>query len=165
MPAPPPPLLLSFRRITLLRSLPQRRTGMTLVEILAVVVILGLVAGTLLVGFSGSFGKAKHELAKSGIAVIASKLELYRIEKGQWPANDVGLGALSDGHTSPGASYYLGPDKLLDPWGRQYLYLTPGPAGHPYEILSYGADGQPGGESGTENADLTSTNLRSEPKP
>jgi general secretion pathway protein G len=133
---------------------------MTLVEILAVVVILGLVAGTLLVGFSGSFGKAKHELAKSGIGVIVSKIEAYRIEHSAWPDNDQGLIVLSDGHASPTASYYLGPDKLLDPWGRNYLYIAPGPDGHPYEVISYGADGQPGGEAGSENADITSTNLR-----
>ena len=135
-------------------------TAMTLVEILAVVVILGLVAATLLVGFSGTFGRAKHELAKSGIGVIVSKIELYKIEVGHWPDNDLGLTALSDGHAVPTASYYLGHDKLTDPWGRPYLYLTPGPSGQPFEVITYGADGQPGGEAGTEDADLSSTNLR-----
>ena len=65
---------------------PREWRGMTLVEILAVVVILGLIAGTLLVGFSGSFGKAKHELAKSGIGIVASQLEKYRLEHGAWPS-------------------------------------------------------------------------------
>jgi len=134
--------------------------GMTLVEILAVVVILGLLAGTLLVGFSGAFGKAKHELAKSGIGVIVSKVELYRIEKQTWPSNDLGLAALSEGQAAPTASYYLSRDQLRDPWNRLYLYVTPGPDGHPYEIISYGADGQPGGEPGSENADISSVNLR-----
>jgi len=133
---------------------------MTLVEVLAVVVILGLIAGTLLVGFSGAFGKAKHELAKSGIGVVVSKIELYRIERGGWPDNDQGLALLSDGKASPTASYYLGSDKLHDPWGRPYLYITPGPDGHPYEVISYGADGQPGGASGSEEADISSVNLR-----
>jgi general secretion pathway protein G len=132
--------------------------AMTLVEILAVVVILGLIAGTLLVGFSGTFGKAKHELAKSGIGVVVSKLELYRIERSAWPGNDLGLARLSDGYAVPTDSYYLGPDKLIDPWGNPYLYLTPGPNGHPYEVVTYGADGQPGGEG--ENADISSSNLR-----
>jgi general secretion pathway protein G len=131
---------------------------MTLVEVLAVVVILGLLAGTLMLGFSGTFGKAKHELAKSGIGVVVSKLELYKLEHDQWPSNDVGLAVLSDGYAVPTDPYYLGPDKLLDPWGNQYLYITPGPGGHPYEVSSYGADGQPGGEG--ENADLSSANVR-----
>ena len=138
------------------------RRGMTLVEILAVVVILGLVAGTLLVGFSGSFGKAKHELAKSGIGLIVSKIELYHIDRGIWPSNEQGLKALSDGNAPPTSSYYLGTDKLLDPWGRPYLYMVPGPDGHPYEVLSYGSDGQPGGVIGAEESDLTSVNLRAD---
>ena len=135
------------------------RRAMTLVEILAVVVILGLIAGTLLVGFSGAFGKAKHELAKSGIGVIVSKIEVYRIEKSSWPSNDQGLAGLTDGQAAPTASFYLSKDKLTDPWGRPYLYICPGPDGHPYEILTYGADGQPGGAAGSEEADLSSVNL------
>lgn len=136
--------------------------GMTLVEILAVVVILGLVAGTLLIGFSGSFGKAKHELAKSAIGIIVSQIEKFRLEKGSWPTNDLGLAVLTDGQASPTAAYYLSPGQLRDPWNRQYLYVAPGPNGHPYEVLSYGADGQPGGTLGTEDADITSVNLRGE---
>lgn len=142
-------------------SLPvSHQRGMTLVEVLAVVVILGLIAGTLVIGFSGSFGKAKHELARSGIGVIVSKLEVYRIEHGSWPGNDLGLQALTDGQAAPTASYYLSPDKLTDPWGNPYLYVTPGPDGHPYEVISYGANGQPGGAPGSEDADLSSVNLR-----
>ena len=131
---------------------------MTLVEILAVVVILGLIAGILLVGFSGSFGKAKHELAKTGIGVVVSQLEKYRLEHGTWPVNEEGLAVLSDGHATPQLSYYLNPGQLLDPWDRPYMYVTPGPDGHPYEVTTYGADGQAGGEA--ENADVTSVNLR-----
>jgi general secretion pathway protein G len=130
---------------------------MTFVEILAVVVILGLIAGTLLVGFSGAFGKAKHELAKSGIGVIVSKLEIYRMDKQSWPGNDVGLSALAN--APPTSAYYLTPDQLIDPWRRPYLYVCPGPDGHPYEIISYGADGAPGGGVGTEDADISSVNL------
>lgn len=138
----------------------RRRHGMTLVEVLAVVVILGLIAGTLAVGFSGAFGKGKRELAKAGIGQVIAKLELYKMEKSDWPSTDVGLAALTDGLAAPTAAYYLPADRLLDPWGRRYLFLTPGPNGHPYEVLTYGADGQPGGEG--ENADLSSINLRGE---
>lgn len=137
-----------------------RGRGMTLVEVLAVVVILGLVAGTLLVGFSGSFGKAKHELAKSAIGQVAGRIELYRIEHSAWPTNEEGLAILSDGHATPGASYYLKPDQLIDPWDRPFLYITPGPDGHPYEVITYGADGAPGGED--ENADVSSVSLKGE---
>lgn len=136
---------------------PSRR-GLTLVEVLAVVVILGLIAATLVVSFSGTFGKARHELARTGIGIIAQKLETYRIEKGVYPGNDSGLKALSDGQATPAASFYVPPGSLLDPWSNPYLYVSPGPNGLPFEVISYGADGQPGGEG--ENADLTSANLR-----
>jgi general secretion pathway protein G len=131
---------------------------MTLVEVLAVVVILGLLAGTLLVGFSATFGKAKTELAKTGVGVVAGKLELHRIERGAYPANDVGLAALGEPLATPAQSYYLPKDKLVDPWGREWLYVVPGPNGHPYEVLTYGADGQPGGVG--EDLDISSAHLR-----
>ncbi len=134
------------------------RRGMTLVEVLAVVVILGLIAGTLVVRFSGVFGKARHELAKSGIGVIVSRVELYKLEHGQWPGSNTGLALLSDGQAAPTAAYYLSHDQLLDPWGFEYQYIAPGPGGHPYEVISLGADGQLGGED--ENADVSSLNLR-----
>jgi general secretion pathway protein G len=131
---------------------------MTLVEVLAVVVILGLLAATLAVGFSGAFGKGKQELAKTGIGLIVGRLEMYKIEHDGWPDNAVGLSALSDGHADPSDAYYMNPDNLLDPWGRPYLFVTPGPDGKPFEVLSYGADGLPGGSG--ENADVSSARLR-----
>lgn len=132
--------------------------GMTLVEILAVVVILGIIAATLAVGFSGSFGKAKRELAKTGIGQLIDRVEIFRIEKGAWPTNDLGLKALSDGYAAPTDSYYVEPSKLLDPWNRPYFFVAPGPDLRPYEIVTYGADGSPGGQG--ENADVTSVDLR-----
>jgi len=63
------------------------RRAMTLVEVLAVVVILGLLAGTLAVGFSGAFGKGKHELAKTGIAQVVGRLELLKMDRGTFPAS------------------------------------------------------------------------------
>jgi len=131
--------------------------GMTLVEVLAVVIILGMLAATLAVGFSGSFGRAKHELAKTGIGQIVQKLEVYRMAKSSWPSNDVGLAALTDGQAKPTDAYYLDPSKLQDPWKRPYHFLTPGPNELPYEVLTYGADGQPGGNG--EDADLSSASL------
>jgi len=134
------------------------RRGMTLVEVLAVVVILGLLAGTLAIGFSGAFNKGKRELAKTGVGVISQRVELYHQEHDSYPPNDIGLAVLSDGHADPAGTYYVGPDRLLDPWGNPYYIAVPGPDGHPYEIVSYGADGEVGGTD--ENADITSLNLR-----
>jgi general secretion pathway protein G len=134
------------------------RRAMTLVEVLAVVVILGLLAGTLAVGFSGAFAKGKRELAKTAIGQIVARLELFKMEKSAWPSPEQGLAALTTGQAKPTDPYYMSEDKLLDPWGQRYYLIIPGPDGHPYEILSYGADAQPGGEG--ENADVSSINLR-----
>lgn len=134
------------------------RRGMTLLEILAVVVILGLLASTLVVSFSGSFSKAKQELGRTGIGQIQQKLEIYHLEKDDWPSNELGLHALSEGYANRSSSYYIDADKLIDPWGRPYYFVVPGPGDHFYEVLSYGADGVVGGEG--KDADISSTNLR-----
>lgn len=141
---------------------PSRATqrGFTLVETLAVLVILGLLASVLLVNFSGGVGRGKQELAKTGIGVVVQKVEMYRVDKGQWPPNDLGLAVLSDGHSKPTDAWYLGKDQLLDPWKRPYVFAAPGPDEHPYEVVSLGADGHLGGDG--ENADLTSVHLRGE---
>jgi general secretion pathway protein G len=133
---------------------------MTLVEVLAVVVILGLIAGTLMVSFSGTFGKAKRELAKTSIANVVGKLEAYRIEKNGYPPSDAGLAVLVAPAANPSNAFYLPSDKLLDPWGRQFLYVVPGPGGEPFEVISLGADGKQGGIG--EDEDLSSAHLRDE---
>jgi len=142
------------------RSRCSLRRAMTLVEVLAVVVILGILAATLAVGFSGAFGKGKQELAKTGIGLIVGRLEIYKMEHDAWPDNAVGLAVLTDGHAAPADAYYLSPDNLRDPWGRTYLFAAPGPEGRPFEVISYGADGQPGGTG--EDADVSSARLRGE---
>lgn len=134
------------------------RSAMTLVEVLAVVVILALIASTLAVGFSGAFGKGKQELARTGIGQVMAKLELYRMEFDAFPSIEEGLAAITDGLAPPAAAYYMPGDRLLDPWGRRFLYLSPGPEGHPFEVITLGADGRPGGEG--ESADISSANLR-----
>ena len=130
---------------------------MTLVEVLVVVAILGLLATVLTVGVAGALGQGKHEIAKTGIGVLQQKVETYYLAKDQWPSVDVGLQQLSDGHSKPTDAFYLKPEQLRDPWGNSYLFVVPGPSDHPYEIVTYGADGQPGGEG--ENADISSVNI------
>lgn len=134
-----------------------RARGMTLVEVLAVVVILGLLATTLTLSFRGQVGRAKRELAKTGIGVVVNALETYALETGALPTMEEGLTALT--RTPPGRGEpYLKADKLRDPWGNLFLYITPGP-NSAYQVMSYGADGQLGGEPGSEAEDVTSDDL------
>ena len=127
---------------------------MTLIEILAVVVILGLLAVTLTVGITAKLGRAKQEIVKTQIAQIVSQIQAFQLEKRTIPTMSQGLVQLS---ADPASIYYLEAAKLRDPWGNPYHYLVPGPNGLPFEIATYGADNQPGGEG--ENADVSSAQL------
>ena len=132
------------------------RRAMTLVEILAVVVILGLVAGISIVGFGGMFETAKHETAKSAIAVVVERIEAYNIATGDYPSDEEGLSVLTS--AAPTAPYFLTDDATLDPWNRPFEYIRPGTDGMPYEVVTFGKDGVTGGDDA--NTDLSSASLR-----
>jgi general secretion pathway protein G len=129
--------------------------ALTLVEILAVIVILGLLATTLSVGISSKMSKAKKELARTQIVQIEGQVQMFQLDTRRIPPASGGLEALS---ADPAASWYVEPSRLRDPWGNPFKYLVPGADGHPYEIVSYGADGRPGGTG--DDADITSIKLR-----
>lgn len=135
-------------------AVPVHHAAMTLVEILAVVVILGLLAATLTVGISGKMGKAKKELARTQIAQLVGQVQTFQLDTRQLPPVGAGLGALS---ADPAASWYVEAARLKDPWGNPYRYLVPGTSGQPFEIVSYGADGRSGGSG--DDADISSAKL------
>jgi len=124
--------------------------GMTLIEIMVVLVIIGLVASAVAVNVVGRLGEAKVKQAETDVRNIASQgVDAYRVMRGRYPTTEEGLNALI------GEKFVKANKggKLVDPWGREYIYLQPGQA-HPdaFDVKSYGADGQPGGEG--ENADI-----------
>ncbi|MEM9372523.1 MAG: type II secretion system major pseudopilin GspG [Planctomycetota bacterium] len=131
-----------------------RRSGMTFVELLAVLVVLGMIAGVLTVSFAGRFARGKREIARTQIAMLTQAVETYRIEHGDWPPIHDGLAVLVPPVASPTAAYFLKHEQISDPWNRTYVFITPGPDGFPYEILTYGSDHAPGGQG--EAADLSS---------
>lgn len=133
------------------------RRGMTFVELLAVLVILGLVAGVLTVSFAGRFARGKQEIAKTQLSLLSQAVETYRIEHGDWPPIDQGLGVLTSPAASPTAPYFMKPNQIRDPWNQPYALIVPGPDGHPYEIVTYGSDAQPGGTG--ESTDLSSVSI------
>ena len=124
--------------------------GMTLIEIMVVLVIIGLVASAVAVNVVGRLGEAKVKQAETDVRNIASQgVDAYKVMRGRYPTTEEGLGALiSEKFIKANKG-----GKLLDPWNREYIYLYPGQA-HPdaFDVKSYGADGQPGGEG--ENADI-----------
>ncbi len=125
--------------------------GMTLIEILVVLVILGLIATAVAVNVVGRAGQARVDRAKTDVQRIATDgVEAFKVMRGRYPTTEEGLKILMD-------EKFLKPNspegKLKDPWDREYIYLYPGQA-HPdsFDVKSYGADGQPGGDG--ENADI-----------
>ncbi len=127
------------------RAAASSQRGMTLIEIMVVLVIIGLIASAVAVNVIGSLGEAKMKQAKTDLHTLENCLDLYKIDKNRYPSTEEGLQALVTSGKCKA--------QLKDPWGRDYVYLYPGQA-HPdsYDVKSYGADGQPGGEG--ENADI-----------
>jgi len=124
--------------------------GMTLIEIMVVIVILGLIATAVAYNAIGFTGRARVSRAKDDVHRIADGVDTFRMLHGRYPTTEEGLKALID-------EKILKPNNdkgtILDPWNRDYVYLSPGQA-HPdsFDVKSYGADGQPGGDG--ENADI-----------
>lgn len=125
--------------------------GMTLIEILVVLVIIGLIATAVAVNVVGAGEKARIDRAKSDVQRIASEgVEAYKVMRGRFPSTEEGLDMLVKEKFLKANSKE---GKLLDPWNRPYVYLYPGQDhADAFDVKSYGADGQPGGEG--ENADI-----------
>ncbi len=119
--------------------------GMTLIEIMVVITILGLIAAAVAVNVVGQLGEARVKQAKTDLHTLENCLDLYKIDKGRYPTTEEGLQALVTAGKCKA--------QLKDPWQHDYVYLNPGQA-HPdsYDVKSYGADGQAGGEG--DNADI-----------
>lgn len=127
------------------------RRGMTLVEIMIVIVIIGILMTTIGIGVSGALQDARIDTTKTQIGQIEQALTIYAAKnKGKYPSTSEGL--------SPVMKYLKNEDALLDQWGNEFQYFAPASDGKsPYEIISLGADGQEGGSDA--NADIKSTEL------
>lgn len=124
---------------------PRAQSGMSLLEIIIVIVLIGAVLTLVGSRVLGGADRGKANLAKSQIQTLAGKVENYQLDTGSLPAR------LEDLVTQPGnASGWLGPyakpAELKDPWGHQIDYRAPG-EGQPFELVSLGKDGESGGES------------------
>ena len=136
--------------------------GFSFIEVMIVVVILAILATLLIPRVMGRTEDAKRAAAKAQISNIDSALQLYKLDNGNIPTTEQGLKALverpASGPAAPNwkAGGYL-PKVPVDPWGAPYKYTTPSTQGGEFEIISFGADGVPGGEG--KNADIVSWDL------
>ncbi len=132
--------------------MPKRRSsGFTLIELLIVIVILGLLLSLVAPTMFSKVSSSQRKTAKAQMQMLSTSLDTYRLDLGSYPP------ALEELRASTKPNWdgpYLPKDVPLDPWGHPYIYRVPGDNGQPYALLSYGKDGQPGGEG--DNEDITS---------
>ena len=142
----------------MLRWLKSDESGLTLIEIMIVIVILGLLASFIAPRVLSAPDKAKVAIAKQDIGALENALEMYAIEVGDYPTVEQNLQALWAA-PNPEPENWSGPyiDKPIftDPWGNNYVYVYPGlHEGYNYDLYSFGKDGKEGGTG--FNADITS---------
>ena len=137
--------------------------GFTLIELMIVLAILALLAALVGPRLMGQFDKAKVDDAKVQIRNLETALKLYKIENSAFPSTEQGLQALLEKPTvgvipkNYRAEGYLEGKKVpKDPWGNDFIYISPGEHGD-FDLSSYGGDGARGGEG--NNADIESWNL------
>ena len=138
--------------------------GFTLIELMVVIVILSLLA--VLVGpkIIGRSDDAKVADAKVQIRNLETALKLYKLDSGNFPSTEQGLTALVTKPTTgkvpnnyKAEGYLENKNVPKDPWGNDYVYLSPGEHGD-YDLYSFGADGVRGGEG--KNADIESWSMK-----
>jgi general secretion pathway protein G len=129
------------------RARTRHQRGFTLVEILVVITIIGLIMGLVGPRVLNYLSESKVKAARIQIQSFTSALELFYLDAGRYPTTSEGLGAMvkSTGGLSVWNGPYLkGGSVPNDPWGKGYIYRSPGERS-PFEIVSYGADGVEGG--------------------
>lgn len=135
--------------------------GFTLLELMIVITIIGILSLIVVPRFMDIPKKARVEAARQQIAAFGLALDRYNLDNGIYPTTEQSLVALVQKPSSDpqpinyNEGGYLKKREIpKDPWGRDYIYRSPGDHGNDYEIMSYGADGRDGGDG--ENADIKS---------
>ncbi len=135
------------------------RSGFTMVELMAVLVILGLLATVVVTNFVGKIADAKVTTTKASLKSLHSAVTSFYMDTGRYPTETEGLEALvarpSDVTKWQSGGYLETSTVPKDGWGRDFIYRLSPESGKPFVIVSLGADGQEGGEG--NDADLYST--------
>jgi general secretion pathway protein G len=134
-----------------------KKNGFTLIELMAVIVILGILATFVVINVNPFLNRANVEKARADISQIEKAIEMFKFNENVYPSTQQGLESL----VTPSSNLkkpYLFPDGgyistiPLDPWGNSYIYEYPSRKGLKYDIYTLGADGMPGGDG--ENLDI-----------
>jgi len=138
----------------------KNRGGFTLIEVMVVIAVIAMLAALVAPNVFQHVGAANDATARSQIELLGAGLDSYRLDNGRYPTTDQGLEALQVHPTlQPTPSNWRGPYLRraipMDPWGNPYIFFSPGEVNpRSYDLISLGADGEPGGEE--EDADITS---------
>jgi len=131
----------------------RKTRGFTLLELLVVVAIIGLLVAYVGPRYVSQIGKSETAAARAQIEALAKALDTFRLDTGHYPSSAQSLVALRE--RPAGEAKWNGPylqkDLPPDPWGKPYVYRTPGGKGD-FDLISFGRDGAPGGSG--ENADI-----------
>ncbi len=124
-----------------MRKSKKNRRGMSLIEVMVVIAIILTLMGVIAIGVMAAFGDAQVQTTVITMGKVSERIEIYMLRKKKPPSSGEGLAELfADDGGAP-----------TDAWGNELVYLSPGPGGQPYEIVSYGADGKEGGTGNDED--------------
>ncbi|NLH17671.1 MAG: type II secretion system major pseudopilin GspG [Phycisphaerae bacterium] len=137
----------------------KNRSAFTLVEIMAVVIIIGLLAAVAAKNFMGQTDRARVKTTQATLKVLQEQIMMFKLDTGRYPTEEEGLKALieqpSDVENWEPAGYLQSTTVPKDAWNNEFVYQLNPESGKPFVVISYGADGQEGGEG--YDADLFST--------
>ena len=137
----------------------KNRTAFTMVELMAVLIILGLLATVAVRNFMGQTDKAKVTTTKANLKILHDSVLQFKMETGRYPTEEDGLNELIEEPTDVTGwqtGGYLGSTEIpKDAWGNEFIYQLDPESGKAFVIISYGADGEPEGED--YDTDLYST--------